>query len=276
MRSVRFRQNRPLTVYFLLVALSVFLMVVSGAKPAGTIRVFQATVLAPWLKAVRLSYRMALVFRENRLLWEELARLKYERDMLIEMGEENKRLRAIAQFKERADQELIVAEVLSFGSRLQSTSMIIDKGEADGVRENMPVLSLDGLVGRVEHVYPVYSVVMVITDYQCPVSARTSRGRDRGIVEWDVFSGGQLKLKGVPQQARVSEGDLVVTSGLGGVFPEGIEIGSVSSVSDNLDGITLDITIQPAVSFSSLEEVFVLVYEGSTPAFLNPVGPGGR
>jgi len=270
MPSWKPRKTRPLTVYLLLAALSVTLIVLSSSRPVATAKAFETTVLAPWLRAVRLAGRMALVFRQNRLLWEELGRLRYERDLLLEMGQENKRLREMVRFKERTQEKLIVAEVLGSSVRIDGKSMIIDKGKLDGVRRDMPVLAVEGLVGRVDEVFPQHAVVVVLTDNSCPVSARLSGARHRGIVEWDVFSGGALKLKGIPEQAAVNPGDIVVTAGLGGVFPEGIEIGRVERVRKDLNGITLDIVVRPSVSFDRLEEVFVLEHVSPSPAFARP------
>jgi rod shape-determining protein MreC len=124
----------------------------------------------------------------------------------------------------------------------------------------MSVVTSQGLVGRVVEVYPSAALVQILLDRNCPVSAMIHRSRVSGILAYE--GGTAFRLKNVLWRMDVREGDIVVSSGLGGLYPKGLQLGWVSEVSSNPRDLFKEIVVEPSVDFNSLEEVFVLL---STP-----------
>ncbi|OPX31529.1 MAG: hypothetical protein B1H40_03810 [Candidatus Latescibacteria bacterium 4484_181] len=122
----------------------------------------------------------------------------------------------------------------------------------------MPVVTAEGLVGRVIKVFLSSSVVQLLLDRNCRVSAVVqNRDRPFGIVEWEGEQ--KLKLKGISLRSNIQLGDVVVSSGMGGVFPKGLQIGTISNIEGQELGLFKKVELTPTVQFSRLEEVFVLI-----------------
>src|SRR6185436_17443245 len=147
-------------------------------------------------------------------------------------------------------------------------SLTIDKGTADGVEPGRAVLTPDGLVGRAERSTPHETRVLTLLNRDCAVAARIERTRVDGVLEWEFGSQPVLNLRYISSQEDVQVGDRVVTSGLGGIFPAGIRIGTVAKVALDPNGLMKEIVIDPAVDFRSVEEI--LVY---TPSDLRGTAP---
>lgn len=189
-------------------------------------------------------------------LMEQNARLLLETARFRDAAMENARLRALLGFRERSKFDVVPAEVIAVSTSGAIHSVKIDAGAEDGIERDSPVVTADGLVGRVFLVGPRYSVVHVLLDRNFRAAALIERNRVHGIVRW---SGGEYcLLDGVPAREDVRVGDVVVTSGLGGIYPRGIRIGVVTQVAEDVTSIFKTITVKPFVDFSRLEEVAVL------------------
>jgi rod shape-determining protein MreC len=168
-----------------------------------------------------------------------------------------------------ADEGLQVegAEVIGESPGNFEWAVDIDKGSADGIETNMPVVSDQGLVGRVVQVYPFTSKVMLIIDPDSTVSARLSHSGERGAVVGQRDE--PLRFDLVDPEVEVQPGEIVETSayqldeGLEGLFPSGIGIGVVERVEPDEAGITLQVDIRPNVDFTSL--AIVAVVTGTSP-----------
>ena len=129
----------------------------------------------------------------------------------------------------------------------------------------MPVVNASGLVGRIVSVSPNYAKILLIIDHNSAVDCLIQRSRDRGMVKG--MSTEICKLDYVVKASDVRENDIVVTSGLGGIFPKGLPIGQIREVKELPGELFMDIEITPAVDFSKLEEVLVILKETNSLVF---------
>ncbi|UCE18858.1 MAG: rod shape-determining protein MreC [Gemmatimonadota bacterium] len=205
------------------------------------------------------SIRLVHLQREHEELRRKAAELSLEISQLREAKEENERLRELLEFEERSHFELLPAKVIGWGTDRTVNSIVINVGQRKGVEKNMPVITPAGLVGKVYRAMPFVSVVQLLLDPNCRVSALVQRSRTSGILGWE--RGDRCFLNNVPIRGDVREGDVLVTSGMGGVFPKGLLLGHVSQISGDEWRLFKEIRVIPAVDFARLEEVFVLIYE---------------
>ncbi len=204
------------------------------------------------------------VREENKRLHQKVMELSLRNLWLNEEHLENMRLRELLGFKSQIEHKVIPANVVAKDPNRRYFSVLIDKGSQDGVRRNMPVVNMHGLVGKIVNVSSHSSVVQLLIDPRFRASAKDQRSRVFGIIK--PGSGFALRLDNVPLSEDVKMGDQVISSGLGGIFPPGIKIGVVTAVEsseifseeDGSFGIFKMIQVKPSVDFSTLEEVFVL------------------
>jgi rod shape-determining protein MreC len=131
----------------------------------------------------------------------------------------------------------------------------------------MVVITDRGLVGMISTVSPHSSQVLLITDPRMAVSAMIQRTREPatvGIVESFANDPAYLKISYLPPEAKIQPGDVVISSGLGGIFPKGILIGTIKEVVDDKPDMVLSALIEPRVNFNRLEEVLIIIGEGMT------------
>lgn len=181
-------------------------------------------------------------------------RLISDRENLLE----NERLKKLLQLKEAMDSPTIAASVIGEDATPWFRTVIIDRGSVDGIREGMPVVASAGIVGRIVRRAANSSRLLLITDHASAVAATIERSRARGVVKGK--GAGQCSLEFSERGEDVKVGDIVVTSGIGGVFPKGIPIGEVTMVKKGEFGIFQTVELRPFVSMSRLEEVLVLVH----------------
>ncbi|MGN1097265.1 MAG: rod shape-determining protein MreC, partial [Clostridia bacterium] len=199
---------------------------------------------------------------ENKILKERIARLEQETINIDSYKNENERLRALLEMKDiRENPRYTGANVISRDSGDWYETIVIDKGTNDGVNVNSVVVVPDGLVGSVFEAGPDYAKVKTMTDVESSVGAICGRTNDIGIVEGKsgLTSKGKCALNYLDKNARIVEGDSIETSGTGGVFPKGIRIGKVTSISDSGDGLTLICEIETAVNPDLVTEVLVSI-----------------
>lgn len=193
---------------------------------------------------------------EVSALRRRATQLMLENSGLREAYFENVRLRRLLEYRERMPLELHSARVLFKESNSTPNTVVINRGKSAGVLANMPVVTPEGLAGKIVKVNEHTSHVQLLVDRDFSVSARIQRSRVLGIVTWlDVQ---QLELTGVARHADVVTGDVVVTSDSSALFPPGLRIGVVQEPTVEATGMFKRIPVKPAVDFSRLEEVFVL------------------
>ncbi|MBT9171785.1 MAG: Cell shape-determining protein MreC [Syntrophomonadaceae bacterium] len=211
------------------------------------------------------NYRYLL--EENERLKRQLAAAYTLETRLAELCLENLRLRRMLEFQERAEHELLPAEVIAREASGWFQTVTINRGAAHGVRSAMAVVTSDGLAGSILSVTPVSAQVLLLTDSRRAVSALVQRSRDPGevgIVESAPGRPGYLKMVNLPGSASIRPGDTVISSGLGGFFPKGLVIGYVLETGEDELGLTKYALLQSAANFNRLEEVFVVLSAAET------------
>jgi rod shape-determining protein MreC len=195
---------------------------------------------------------------EYRRLLLENKKLLAENDLLHGLEEENTKLRAALNYQERSAFRLLSATVIARDHSAWWNTIKINRGSKDGLTSDMAVITDRGLVGKTTTVTDHSSVVMIVTDEACKVAAKVEGTREQGIESGLRDSTGDLQLCFLDKLADLKPGQKVYTAGVsGGVFPSGIELGTVKSFQiRELDGRAI---LDPAVDLNSLEDLFVIV-----------------
>jgi len=197
-----------------------------------------------------------------RQVQEENAALKHELQTLqVRLQEERAEaqrtdnLRQLLELRQRADLDTVAAEVIAGAASPDFRTVTIDKGSTEDLSTDMAVISPAGVVGRVILPSRRASKVQLLIDRNAAAGALIERTRVQGVV---IGAGdGPLKMQYVPNTADVKTGDLVVTSGIDGIYPKGFVIGTVERA-ERGTGTYYDINVRPAVDFTRLEEVLVV------------------
>jgi rod shape-determining protein MreC len=196
------------------------------------------------------------VEEENHRLRQEIDWLRGQNSQLREAAAATQRLSALLQFKEQALPTMIAAQVIGRDSSNRYKSVILNKGDSDGIQKDMGVITPSGVVGRVVKTTGATSVVLLVTDPNNAIAGLIQRTRDEGIVEGTPQ--GRAKLKYIPMLSVVKEGDHVVTSGLVGGFPRGIAIGTITGIEREEGALFQTADLSPDVDVNHVEEVLII------------------
>lgn len=197
------------------------------------------------------------VRQENEQLRQELQKYKVANIEYREAVATNVRLQKLLELKESLPPPTMTAEIIGKDPSLWFRTLTINRGSSDGVQKGMPVVTVEGVVGQVLTSSPNYSKVLLATDPNSAIDIITQKTRVQGIVKGlgrEAFA-----LHYVLKSAVVEKGDYVLTSGLGGVFPKGLMVGTVSDIKKSRRGMFQDIEIEPAVDFSQLEYLIIIM-----------------
>jgi rod shape-determining protein MreC len=195
--------------------------------------------------------------KENRRLRKRIAELEEENNQAKEMKLARDRLKNLLQFRQENSLTMIGAEVIGQDPSSWFKSVTIDKGERDGVKKGMAVISAAGVIGQILKTAPHYATVLLITDYNSAIDSIVQRTRAKAIVEGNGENRCQLKY--LLRTEEVAVGDAVVTSGLAGNFPKGLRVGEVKKVDKKGHGVFQYAELVPSVDLTKLEEVFVVM-----------------
>ncbi len=207
-------------------------------------------------------FRLVDVHHENTQLKNEIHVLKMANSRYRELLATQERLEELLQFKQTINRPVLAAQVIGLDPTGWFKSVIIDKGKWAGLRLDMPVVNAFGVVGRVVSVSSNYAKVLLIIDQNSAVDCLVQRSRDRGMLKGLMSE--ICKLDYVAKSNDITMGDIVVTSGLGGVFPKGLPVGRILDVKEISGELFKDIKIRTAVDFSKLEEVLVILEESKS------------
>lgn len=202
------------------------------------------------------------VREENERLRAELERLQEEHARLVGVMQENARLRALTGFQEaHPNFELLPARVISRDTtRYFRVVSLRLRADDPRVQPGQPVLSSAGLVGQVVEVNGPFANVMLTVDPRSSVDVIVQRNRARGIVQGIGYDNAYTsRVAYLLRREEVREGDLVVTSGVGGAFPPELVVGRIARVERGQQGLFQEVRVEPAVDFGRLEEVFILL-----------------
>lgn len=192
---------------------------------------------------------------ENRALKAEIERIRLDEARLTQDADQAHRLQVLLGFKQQFISQTTVAQVIGTSGSEQSRAVYIDKGEKSGLKPDMAVLTADGIVGKVLHVYRSTSQVLLINDQSSGVGAILEKTRLQGILRGTPS--GEIGLEKVMSDEAVAPGELVLTSGGDRIFPKGLIVGRVTKASPGRD-LFLDIHVKPAANLAKLEEVLVV------------------
>jgi rod shape-determining protein MreC len=211
------------------------------------------------------------VHAENERLTRELQTLQVQLQAERAQAQQTDNLRQLLELRQRSGLETVAAEIIAAGADPEFRDMTIDKGSSDGLQPDMAVISPAGVVGRVILPSARAAKVQMLIDRNAAAGALIERTRAQGIV---IGQGDSLRMQFVPGTADVRPGDLVVTSGIDRIYPKGFVIGTVEAV-ERGPGTYHEIAVRPAVDFSRLEEVLVVLTPppGRTAETAEP--PGG-
>jgi rod shape-determining protein MreC len=263
------RRRGTLFIVILIVCAVLFISLqISGRYQGGFLHNLILRIISPpqqafhWTtQSIRTFFQNHVILvdlkQENLHLRKEVRRLQRENDELRESAQAVKRLQRLLLFKERVAATMIPAEVIAYSPSAWFRTIVINKGIRDGVRQGMPVVTWEGVVGKVMRTSPGSSIILLIIDRNSSVDVLVQRTRTRGIVEGD--GGSRCHLQYVPRTGDIQIGDRIITSGLGGIFPKGLSMGEAVSVEKKEYGLFQQVGVRPSADFSRLEEVMVIL-----------------
>lgn len=196
--------------------------------------------------------------KENEFLREKNIQLANELSSLKETKLENIRLTRTLGLKDKPIPPVIIARIVNKSLVQARNTITLNVGENDSVKVNMPVITDDGLVGRVVSVSRNFAIAQILYNRSLNVSVKIQRSRVDGILNFD--GAGNLVINNVPKSADVKAGDVIITSPYSNFYPAGVPVGTVAE-EGNLDNLFKRIVVQPSVAFPQLEEVFVLKHQ---------------
>jgi len=236
-------------------------------SPAGLIKKVVLEVAAPVQNILNASVKsvsdvwsrylfLVGIEEENKNLKKKINDLKAQLILYQEGYLEAERLRNLLALKDDYNFKFVTARVIGREQVVLSKTVLINKGTAHGLNAGMPVLAGSGLVGRVIDVSWHAAKVLLLIDESSNIDVIVQRNRTQGIIRGAGSQGYVLKY--ISKTQDVEEGDVIVSSGISGVFPKGLMIGQVSHIDKQEAGLFLKINVAPSIDFSKLEEVLVL------------------
>lgn len=198
---------------------------------------------------------------QNAMLVNQINELKKQNRDTYLYQEENERLLGLLELKESMDQySTVAARVIGYSPNKWYDKIEINKGTFAGVNVGNTVMTGEGIVGIVTEAGPNWSIVDTILNPESATGITVSRTGDVGVVEGDsqMCYNSQCKLTFVDKDANIIVGDILVTSGTGGIYPAGINVGTIREISADNTGILNYAVVEPMVNFSKLHEVLVI------------------
>jgi rod shape-determining protein MreC len=229
---------------------------------------FAVALVAPLQKAVTRTIRfsgatwreyfyLVSVSKENERLRRHLSLATERIHQCQETAHANERLRDLLNFKQNQPRLVLAAEVIGRDPSPWYKSVTIDKGAADGLRKGLPVVVPEGIVGQVTEVSLHFAKVLLMIDRNNAVDALVQGNRARGIIKGEPT--GSCRFDYVLRKHEIQPGDIVISSGLDGVYPKGLRVGRVVSAEQPASGIFQEVRVQPFVDFERMEEILVLL-----------------
>jgi rod shape-determining protein MreC len=202
-------------------------------------------------------FELVGVREECERLKEMLAEARMERSHYLESEMAAERLRKLLEMKSQLPHRLLPAQVAAYDPSGWSQTIIINRGREDGVAKGMAVIDSEGIVGHIIKDFDWSAQVLLLIDQSSAVDALVQRTRFRGIVEGEATQ--TCGFKYVVRKADIQIGDTLISSGLDRVFPKGLRVGTVASVSKPASGLFQEVRVQPFVDFTRIEEVLVVL-----------------
>jgi rod shape-determining protein MreC len=272
---LRFKNSLFLIMVLLVQAIALAIQVRtpanSGAPDGGgvrLIRLWATATVTPFERAAHgigygLSHGWAdyvdlrHVRQQNQDLEQQLTRMRIQEAAIAEDALQARRLQALLGFRERYVGSTVAAQVIGASGSEQSRVLTIDKGWRDGLKPDMPVITQDGIVGKLRDVFPSTAQVLEINDQSSGAGVILESTRIRAILRGTVA--GRVQIGNLTADSRIKPGEQVLTSGGDQVYPRGLPVGTVVSIAPDPDHQPYtDIVVRPAVNLDRVEEVLVI------------------
>ncbi len=199
---------------------------------------------------------------ENTLLKQQLIITNQKVADYDKLSEENAKLRAMLELSKSSTQfNLVASNVIASDTENWTSILRIDKGLSSGIKKNDAVITETGLVGYVSDVGRNWADITTLIDSSNSVSVVVDRIEEYCMLQGDVtlIDKSMCAIKYLTTETSVSIGDIVTTSGAGGIYPPDITVGKITDIKPNSNGISWDAVVQPVVDFSQITEVFVIL-----------------
>jgi rod shape-determining protein MreC len=273
---------RAKVVFFSLIAL-ILLVADSRLRSLGTVRQVVGTALYP-LQVVAMLPRDAVVTiggyftsvtsleRENTLLKQEKVANAQSLQQVQQLAAENDQLRKLLAANERVPMKSVMSEILYDARDAFTRKIVLDRGTRQGVALGQPVIDDTGVVGQVTRVYPFTAEVTLLTDKDQAIPVQVVRSGLRSIAYGQGHSG-SLDLRFMPTNADIKSGDILVTSGIDGVYPAGLAVAKVTHVETKSSDAFARITCQPLAGIDRNRQLLILLNENKLPPRPEPEDP---
>jgi rod shape-determining protein MreC len=263
------KKYQPIIIACLLVIISIVMVSYSVKRPTsiGFFRKLVLETAAPLANTISSSFRglneawkryifLVGMEDENRRLKKENASLTQDIAYYREGYLEGIRLQKLLALKEKINYPTIVARVISRDQTSIIKTILIDKGTSHGMKVDLPVIADQGVVGRIVEASPHVSKILLLIDVNSNIDSMVQESRIQGILQGASSRGCSLKY--IAKTEAVSPGNIVISSGLSGVFPKGLLIGAVTNVDKTDSGLFQKIEVVPFVDFARIEEVMII------------------
>jgi rod shape-determining protein MreC len=250
---IAFKEYVLLTIFLIV---SIVLLAGNDNPQLKAVRATTVGALGALQNAVSGVPNIFTLQRENEVLRGLNVNLSDEVSRLREARIENERLRAMLNLRQEVPFTLVAADVVGKSLLLMRNTLTLNVGSKSGIAPDMPIISEQGLVGKVLSVGEEYSLAQILYNKDFRAGAKIQRSRVDGILAWE--GGTDIALTNVPKTQDVRTGDVVITSGYSSVFPADITVGIVSSVRQEHGTLFHNISVLPVVDFATLEQVFVI------------------
>jgi len=249
-------QLKDYILLFILLSISLIVMNSNSNSQMRWLHGVSINVIGGLQHHLQAWQRLRRVEKENEMLRARIADLAFENSMMKEAYLSNIRLKKLLRYKKTTSYALVAAVVIGQNYQGFSHALIISGGKKENLREKLPVVTAEGLVGKIALLGSNYAVVQPLDDVNFRVSAMVQRSRVVGI--FSPGKKGTYLLKDVPSQADVKKGDVIVTSGYSDIFPKGLKIGVVSRVASRKGDLFKAVEVIPSVHTGNVEDVFVI------------------
>ncbi len=212
----------------------------------------ETRIKSAWQRYIWLIYTQ----QENKVLLEKVSRLEEIDAESREIRIGYQRLFNLLEFKKKDPNKKAFAEVIVEVDKPFSKILIINKGTDDGILPNFGVVTPLGIVGKIQSVTSVQSVVQLITDTQTQFPVQIQRTRTRAMLQ---VKDGELIINRIPRRLELYKNDRIITSGLAGIFPKGFTVGKIKEIRKMEYGLFQSVILSPAVELNKIEEVAVIL-----------------
>lgn len=244
---------RAYKIFFLLLLIS-FIFLIGNFSPSPFYKINRYLTLP--LRHLKYSISdIENLEAENKRLKEIVSLYEIERIKLREILKENENLRKRLRLTVPPPEwKVILAEITEVYSR----EIVLDKGIADGVEEGMPVISADILVGRISKLWQNKAIAILLTHSDFSVGVKIVNRDLEGVGEGIPLEN-IIQLKYIPKESNIKQGDEIITSGRGGIYPSGLKVGKVMKVVSEPFGFFLKVEVRPALKISEVQDVAILI-----------------